>query len=445
MSTQTFENENIKAVCTQEPNCLIHLTLNISPQATQASYKKAVKSLNKEISIPGFRRGKSPEEMVIQKFGKEIEQEWKKVLVNTSFEEAMHLVKRHPFNSSNSILNVSIKKASLDEGSTIEFKYETAPVIPSINPKDLSLAKVDRHSVTEKEIGYAIHDILTQHAEWIDVNDRGAQEGDYVDLDIDLLSEPARNVCTNRRFLISPDYMEPWMQHLVIGKKAGEVVEGMSEKKEDDCQACAEGEPGHDHTHFKPVLCRIMIHSIKQAKLPELSETVLKTLGATSSEDLKNKVEISLKKRAEEEQKNQQRMLMQQLLLNRYPFDIPTSLMQNEIKAQKKGIIDQLRAQGTEESKIPAEMKIIEEEAFKRLTNHFRLFFLINKIAEENHLEVSKDEIVQEWIHQMWYQQSGQNSVDLSKKTEEVHAQLQVELLARKVLDFLISHAEQKT
>lgn len=438
----SFQNENINVTLTREPSCRVHMDVTVTPLGVQASHQKAIKVINKEVSIPGFRKGKAPDAVILQKFSTHVEREWKDILLNMTFDEAIRLTKIYPFNEK-SVSNATVKNASLKEGATLSYDYETFPIIPEINPQDLSIKEIKRHEVKEKDIEQAIEDLRIQGSEWIDITDRPVQEGDFVDIDIDAISEPARNICTNSRFGVSPDKMGTWMRKLVIGAKAGDVVEGMSEKEaEDDCQACENGEEHqHNHAEFVPTLCRITINGIKEAKLPTLDDELAKKYGATSLEDLKQKVTANLNKRADDGLKNEMRAQMEHALLNKYAFDLPYSIVQGQIKSRKKEIINDLRAQGTEEANIPTELKKIEEEMAKRIDNDFRLYFMIQKASREFNIEIPKEEVSMEWMRQMWYQQMGQNSIDTSKNPEEVQAQIHMQLLSAKTLDTLIEKA----
>ena len=59
------------------------------------------------------------------------------------------------------------------------------------------------------------------------------KEGDFVLLDVEIIEEdPTQKLFTNTRFEVADKSMAQWMQKLIIGKKTGDVVEGVS--KPDD-------------------------------------------------------------------------------------------------------------------------------------------------------------------------------------------------------------------
>ena len=445
MSTQQFHNEHLKITLTRESGCRVKLEATVSPQATQAAHQKAVKTVSKEISIPGFRKGKAPEAVIAKNFSTAIEREFKDILLNTSLTESFQLTKVFPFNQ-NSVKAANVKSASQTEGSVLTYEYEASPEIPTVTPEDLSIPNVPRKAVSQKDVELALEDLRTQRAEWVEITDRPAQEGDYVDIDIDALSEPARNICTSTRFAIEPDKMGEWMRRLIVGMTPGQVAEGMSEKdemEEEDCKECASGEHTHEHNHsFVPTLCRITLHSVKEAKLPELDDELAKNFGVPTATELKEKVEISLNKKAEEQQRNTMRKMIEEALLSKYPFQVPASIIQAQLKDARKNIIDDLRSRGTAESSIQQDAKKIEEDIGRKIEHDLRLYFLTQKVAREHKLEVTKDEVFMEFMRQMWLQKMGENSMDTTRDSEEVQAQIHLQLEMIKALDFLIDKAQ---
>lgn len=440
-NNQSFQNENISVTLTREPYCRVHLAVTVSPKAVEASRHKAVKNINKEVSVPGFRKGKAPEAMVLKNFSTHVEKEWKDILLNTTFDEAIHLAKVFPFNK-NSVTGASVKTLSLTEGATLSYDYESAPEVPTINSNEIALTPVKRQEVKEKDIEHALEDLRLQSAEWVDVTDRPVQEGDFVDADIDAIGDSPRNICTNSRLGVMEGKMGDWMRKLVIGLTPGQSAEAMSEEEAEDCQACEQGEEhGHTHGKFIPTLCRISVHGIKEAKLPVLDDELAKKYGASGLEDLKQKIGVNLNKRADEALQNAMRAQLEHALLSKYIFDLPHSMVQGQVKSHKKDIIDDLRSRGTEEAAIPAEARKIENDLANKIDRDFRLYFLIQKAAKDNHINVPEEEVNMEWMRQMWYQQMGQNSIDTSGDPEEVKGRIYLQLLTVKTIDALLSKA----
>lgn len=441
---QELKNDNINVTVSKEPGCKIKLTVAVSPAATIAAYKKALKNVNKEASLPGFRKGKAPDAMIEQNFGKFVNQEWQDVVVQTAFREAVNLTKLYPYKEE------TIQKprvASLDKtaGATVHFEYECPPNIPSVDTQSLKVTPVKTHEVTKKDIDESIEGLRHHFATWEEVTDRPIQEGDHVDLDIDALETPPVQICQNQRFIVQEGKMGNWLRKLLIGKNVGETVEGVSEKEPhkhadgEDCNECHHGEP-----EFKPTHCRIIIKGIKKAVLPELNDEIAAKVGAETVATLLQRIEEDHKRRAEEDRLEKLRGQIEQSLLEKYPFELPASLMTAERKARVARWVQSMKEQQVPRDVIASKSVEAEQQIGKEVDHAFRLYFLISKIAEENKIDVTQDELMKEMVHQMMLQQSGQAIIDQNMPAEEMRSRLYSVVLTKKTKDFLVEKAQKE-
>lgn len=440
--SQHFENENISFELNKAPGCRVHLDITVSPKATEAAYHKAVKNINKEISLPGFRKGKAPESLIVKNYGKHIESEWRDILLNTAFKESLALSKVMPFNEK-SVNNASIKKINLTDGATIAIDYETQPDIPHINPEDLKSVHQSKAVVSDQEVNDSIEQARLMKAEWNEVLDRGVKEGDYVDLDIVTLETPSQILCKDTRFEVAADKMGKWMYKLIQGLNAGESAEGMSEqdKKTSDCQECADGT--HTHPEFKPTQCRITVKKIFVPQLPELNDEFAKTVNCQTMAELKSKIQEDLTKRAERDFLDAQRKQMENQLLKKYSFEIPFSLVSGQMEDRKADIVNELSEHHLDPDTLQKQTDKIAQDVQKRVEHDFQLYFLTNKIAQDNQLSVTQEELMGELMHQLWLRPSGQSYIHDSMDPQEVRSRLYSNVLINKALDFLIEKANK--
>lgn len=428
-TAETIELEHVKVKVTRKPGCIIHLDLSVDAEGAKAAYAKAIKSVNKEVNVPGFRKGKAPESLVIQQFGKYIQQEWKDLIANTSFKEFLAKTELYPFTTDRSIKKVDVKSLSM-EGAEIGIDYEARPDVPNIDHSTIQLKKVGREPITTEEIEETIHQIQLHHAEWTEINDRPIQDGDFVSLTIDTVEEPSRNICKNLRFEVGEGKMGEWLRTLLIGKNPGDTVEGMSEK-DDKLPA---------DTDFKPTLCKIHINKHWTAVLPTIDDTLASKVGVATLGELRPRIEQDLNRRADAEMQDQLRAQVEDYLLKTYPFDLPSSLLE----AQRKEMLNRHVRQLSEANEAPEAMagkvRTAQVEIDRELDRAYRLFFLSRKVAEENGIQVYEREIMNEMMRQISLPQ-GQGIIDPSMDQEEARSKLFVNVLSQKVLDFLASKA----
>lgn len=411
------------------PGCRIKLEIQVDAEATQAAYAKAIKNVSKEVSLPGFRKGKAPDALILKQYGKHVTREWHDLIANTAFQEFLQTTNLLPFTRDKSVRRVEVKSASRETGSHIVIEYETSPAVPKVDKAQIKIEPFPRHVVTEKNIDERIHNLQLHYADWSIVNDRPIQEGDFVDLDIVAIdSHPQRTVCEDMRFEVAEGKMGSWMRKLLIGHHVNDSVEGVSEREEGD------ETPAED---FKPTQCRITVKSLYTSQLPALDEAFAKKLGLKDIADLRPKVVDELNRRADTEVKDRHRAQVEEQLLRIYPFEIPTSMIDEQKRVMVAERLHHLKQSGTTE---PMEQlrKEVEHAVDQELNRAYRLFFLCRSVADAHQIQVLQNEIYDEMGRQMMMSPD-QAMAFQNMGAEEVQSKLYVNVLSRKALDFLAS------
>ncbi|MEM1283508.1 MAG: trigger factor, partial [Chlamydiota bacterium] len=228
MSTKTTEhkNDHYTVQVDKEPGCQITFTITVSPEATKKEHVTALKGVNKQVSLPGFRKGRAPNELIMKHYAQHVEKEWKEALLHKAFQEAMKLTDVVPF-TRESVKNADIKDCSLDEGAKVTVKFEAMPDVPEIDVATLNIETVEAEPVTEKKIEQIIEDIRYQFAEWENVEDRPVKEGDFVDVDIENLDDEGTFICQDTRLEVVKGKMGTWLIDLLIGMKPSESAEAL--------------------------------------------------------------------------------------------------------------------------------------------------------------------------------------------------------------------------
>ncbi|MCE5319028.1 MAG: trigger factor [Parachlamydia sp.] len=411
------------------PGCRIKLDIQVDAEATQAAYAKALKNISKEVSLPGFRKGKAPDALIVKQYGKHVTREWHDLIANAAFHEFLQTTNLLPFTRDKSIRRVDVKSASRETGAQLVLEYETNPAIPKIDKAQIKIEPFPRHVVSEKDIEERIHNLQLHYADWSIVNDRPIQEGDFVDLDIVAIdSHPQRTICEDMRFEVAQGKMGNWMRKLLIGRNVNESIEGVSEREEGDESPAAD---------FQPTQCRITVKALYSSQLPALDEAFAKKLGVKEIGELRPKVVEELNRRADTEVKDRHRAQVEEQLLRLYPFDVPSSIIEEQKRLMVAERLHHLKQSGTTE---PMEQlrKEVENAVDQELNRAYRLFFLCRSVADANNIQVLQNEIYDEMGRQMMV--SPEQAMAFQKMgAEEVQSKLYVNVLSRKALDFLAS------
>ena len=315
-----FKNDNISVSVENLPTCKALFKLKISPEYVKSLRSKATKNVNKEVSVPGFRKGKAPDDVIRKQYGKYVEQELKEVAVRTVVHEAMTLTKTYPLRQD---IGLEVQKymPQTDGSVDVTYMYETFPQVPDIQLEGIPLTPVAKQEATDEEVEKAVEEVRLYHAQWKEVEDRPIHEGDYVVIDIDVLpgdeKEPPFRAYENSRFHVVEKGMPPWARKLVLGKKVGEFAEGMSEKQE------------YDQGDFKPRKCRVSINLVQEAELPELNDELAKKAGAFSVSDLRTNIRKQITHQKAKERQEAIRSELKNYLIDTYQFELPATDITN--------------------------------------------------------------------------------------------------------------------
>lgn len=393
LAVQTFENDAYSVEATEDAGCLLTLKIFVKPPAAQKSYKKAVKIVNKQISIPGFRKGRAPDHTVISRYNSYVDQEWKEDIVNEAYKAAVDLIKIYPI-SQESIKKPKIESCSQEEGAVISLAYEHYPTAPEVDLQSLTIPLIETESISEERVEETLQEVKRSHADWEKIEDRAVQEGDYVDVSISAIDkEPPIEIVKDRRFEMADKKIAPWLKKLLLGLAVNESAEGMSELSEDATEEIKKD--------FESRKMQVTVHAIHKILLPELDEELAKKLGADSVEDLRAKVRANLEKEMEEAAQEKRIEALEDALLTAYDFDLPASLLEEERASRIEYRIQKLKEQGLSDEEIKAKESEIELEVAKDTDESYRLYFLNKQIEKLGGVSVSQDEISGEVMRQI--------------------------------------------
>lgn len=267
-------------------NSQVALNIEMEPVEIDKYLDRAYNRLVKKVSIPGFRKGKAPRDILERHIGKDaLFQEALEDLIPRAYKEALDEQKISPIDQ---------PEFELIKTEPLIFKA-VVPLKPTVKLGDYTKIKVESKPVKigKKDIDATIEQLREQQAMLLPV-DRPVQLGDVVTIDV----EGERD---GEPFPIRKDVVYEVM------KEARLPLPGFAEKLE----GTAKGEEksfvlsypqdyemkelaGKDHA-FK-----VTVKEIKEKKLAEVDDEFAKSLGKEDLASLREQIEPNLKARAEE-------------------------------------------------------------------------------------------------------------------------------------------------
>jgi trigger factor len=424
-----LKNQNIVVAITKNPGLQVALDITVMPHAVEAAYNKALKAINKEVSIPGFRKGKAPDHIIVQNYEKQIQGEWRETLLNDSFQEAMALGNIRPFKN-NAIRMSGLKQLLLGQPAQFKIEFESSPEVPFINLEEIVLKAPEIETINEEEVDKVVENLRFYYAEWTDVADRAVQEKDHVELDIDKLDEPFEKLADNMRFPVEEGQMATWIRKLIIGLKTGESVEGTSEQEENQPQ----------NPNFVPTRCKITVNAIKKPILPEINDAFAVRMGVSTMAELREKIMSDLNTRAEQESHEALRKQLDTFLLEHYNFEIPASVLKDEQEQRMANAMEWLAKNQAPADVVEQRKQELEQRLPQEVESSYRLFFLLLTFAQRVGIELTKEEVAAELNYQMQSRGITLNP----QQIKEVESKIAQQLFLRHSRDYIIENIMSK-
>lgn len=420
-------SESVRVLIQHKPSCRIEYHVVASKNIVSAAKKNAIKAVNKEVSLPGFRKGKAPEDVILKKFPNDIERQLHKAIADIAFVEAQKIAKV-PVLNNNSSITFDLKRQTAEEAELV-FTFETEPNVPSIDAKLFNPKPVNRPEVGQKQIDEAIRQMTFFYAQWTPVTERPVQEGDFIMIDLETVDgDVVQKVFHHIRFEVVPERMANWMRNLVLNAKSGDVLEGMSEP---DDTATEE-----EKKEFTPKKIRLHLLKVEQATLPELNDEFAKKVGASDVAAMRDSVSSILNQKADEKTQIELREQVNDFLVEQYSFDLPLSLVETEKKHRLQQMLKDPKLKKDWDSMSHEEKEKLDEKLSLESSQAVRLFYLSRQVVREAKIPVTHKEVQDEAVATL--NSYGMNRVDIEKISKEVYALALSKVILAKAQDFII-------
>jgi len=370
--------------------CKKLLRVEVDAQAVDEVFAAITKDFQKQASLPGFRPGKAPRELVAKKYEADIKAEAKRKLIGDAYRKALDekkiAVVGYP----------DIEEIQFGRGQALQFAatIETAPEFQMPDYKGLRV-KREVKSVSDADMERALELLRRQHTKFETVA-REAHPGDIAVVNytgtcdgkpITDAAPTAKGLAEQKNFWvdIGPEAFLPGFAEALTGAKAGDRRAVSVDFPADFVTKELAGRKG---------VFEIEIVEIKQKILPPIDDAFAKLYGAESLEKLRAGVRRDLENELNYSQAKAIRTQVVRGLLDRVNFDLPETAVAQETRNAVYDIVRQNTKRGITREMIERQKEEIYSAATHNAKERVKLSFLIQRIAEKENLQVSQDEIL---------------------------------------------------
>lgn len=371
------------------PECTRELVLDIPVEDVSKAYRNITRNYQKYAKIPGFRAGKVPETVVKRRFAEQIRKEVIDGLLPDKFNQAVRDLGVAP------VGQPQVTELTVEDGKPLHVKavFEFIPAFSIEGYKDVTVPKPSAE-ITEEEYQQEMTQVRESRATVEPVeDDRAIVDGDWAEINYSGKVEGAEDAApiASEDTLVEvggKDTVEAFTTAL-RGAKAGQQLHVSAEYPAEYPEAKLAG---------KTVAYEIDVKAIKKRTLPELNDEFAKELGEYETlAELENRMRehISHRKRRSVEGETKDRLMA--ALIERFPFPVPESLVQEQVDARLDRGLRALAAQGMQTEQM-RKLDFGRLRAAQRdsAIAEVKASLLLAKIAQEENLEVSDEDVDQE-------------------------------------------------
>ena len=394
------------------------------------AYSKKIADLMKKVTVKGFRKGKTPKNIVEKLYANDafMECAWDVIdsEVNSKIREGDYRLVASP--------EVSIGTCEKDKDLAFSATLSLFPE-PKITGYDKFKVEVEpKKEITDEDVEKAVEEIRAHHADVEEVKDRDVvQDGDVVKLMVQVLKdgvEPSKPEPFT--LLLGENKLAPGTDEQIKGMKIGETneVKPVNPEKSDEAK---DGNGVSYNVEVKSILKRV---------LPEINDEFVSTLfvdGVKTVDEWKKSLKETLETQALDVYNGSIHEQILEQLRERNKFKVPQAIVDFEIRQMVQHFYTgQGRDYKIGEKEIVQYRDILGETALKRV----ELGIIVDRIATEENISAN-DEDLESFCEK--FAKARNIPLDAVKNlilnSPDTKANTLGELKRDKVLEFLVSRA----
>lgn len=409
------------------------LTVEVSAEEVTKGLDAAFQKVVKQVSVPGFRKGKMPRGMFEKRFG-----------VESLYQDALDFILPEAYG--NAIDETGIEPVDrpeidieqMEKGKELIFKA-TVTVKPEVKLGEYKALEVEEldTNVTDEDVANELKTLQERQAELVVKEEGTAENGDTVVLDFEGFVDGEAfegGKAENHSLELGSGSFIPGFEEQLVGVKAGESK---------DVEVTFPEEYHAAELAGKPAVFKVTVHEIKGKELPALDDEFAKDVDdeVETLDALKEKIKTRLVDSKKHEAEHHLRDTVVEKAAANAEVEIPEVMVTNEVNRMLQEFEQRLQMQGMnlelyfqfsgqDENALREQMK---EEA----QNRVKVNLTLEAIAKAENLDVT-DEDVEAELEKMAGMYN--MTVDMIKQALGGSEGIKSDLKLKKAVDFLVEN-----
>lgn len=414
--------------------------IEIPAENVREVYNKVSQKYARSVTVPGFRKGFAPVDVVRVRYKEEIKSEVFRELLPNQVAAAIEESKLSPIGEPHlHIEDVENVKVNGSQPISLHVHVEVMPEIPA--PKYKGLEAIRRvRPVGDEELEKIINERRQQSASLIPVEDRKSKVGDtlIVDLEGTFIDKPeeAPIKADDLEITLGEEHIEKGFNDNLIGLEEDDEKEFTVEYPDDFQSQFLAGQK---------VSYKAKVKSVGTIEIPKADDEWAQSLeeGFKSMKELRKKLREDVEMMAKMEADNKVRDALVTKLIENHEIEVPNTLIDIQARNLLDNFAQDLARQGMDLNKLDQNfIKMAYEQMKGQAEKDVRGALLLEEIAKIEKVEVSGDEIAEEIEKMAAYYRVTPEDVRASLSKQGGEDNIADRLRSRKAVEILLDKAK---
>ena len=364
------------------------LTIEVSAEELEKALNTAYNKQKRQISVPGFRKGKVPRAMIEKMYGAEI-----------FYEDAANELMQQTYPSAidesgvDIVSRPTVDVVQIEKGKPFIYTAEVAtrPEVTLGKYMGVTVTKIDT-SVTEDEVEAELENQRNTNARTVTVTDRPVKEGDTAVIDFEGFVDGvafAGGKGENHPLEIGSHSFIDTFEDQLVGKNAGDEVEVNVTFPEQYQAAELAG---------KPAVFKVKINEIKAKELPELNDEFAQDVaGVDTLAEYKEELKKNLTEKKENEAKKTKEDEAIQKIIDKSKMDLPKAMIDTQCETMVNEFAQRIAQSGLSMDQYlqfsGMTVDQLKEQVRPEAETRIKSSLVLEQIAKEENIEVSDEDI----------------------------------------------------
>lgn len=385
----------MKVEVVSKGGCQRAVSIEVDAESLKEGYSAVSSKYQRQARVPGFRRGKTPLSVVLQRFKNEIRADFLEAAVQKHLLEAIKAENLDPLD------HPHIHDLAYSEGQPLKFTAEFE-VLPQLNLASYRGLEIERApvEVKDEEVDAAIKVVRERMAQYVPISGRAIQPGDFAVISyVGRFGDPSRQNIEAKDIdcEVGSDNTLAEFNENLVGAQAGEK-RSFPVKYPDDF-------PNKELAGAE-IQYEIEIQDIRQKQVPELNDDFAKDAGEYASlDEMRRKVREGIMAGKEQAARSNMQEKLVELIIQNNPFDVPAVMVKKQTENRLNDYVRSLIARGIHPKTLDINWTEFQERQKELAVADVKVALVLEHIAGRENITVTEEELDE----------------DISRRAQEAH------------------------